>query len=418
MKDKASSDVSSCRNADGIYQSLLSGMTLLQFVKARSAYCSKHHAVGCREYNRLIQAANEIIKSGIVEVADTFRKCFPSVKYQSYNAKRRFLQLPVVMFEISAEGKGSQRLYMTEQQTGVNYVTFVSLFHELVPSDIASVGINKATLNGLCKLASMESDRKLIKYAACASRDLSVKKASETYGISNYGALRNEVEGALQKACEIRNEVMEIAAVEERAFLRTLGIDVSSSSESEPDDSSTSCEWDSESEQSDTDSENTTRGDVNSIHSPGIQGKIINPGDTVKEANCDKTLDLNSETEAFRVQDTAQQLDPDAGLNKETTQSLVFIPTDDNLALMLIENNLNWFVFVDELMLLLRQYSSSVIEQVLLDFAHNIAFMDFTKKEERLIEQSRQAYLVQSSQQVLGYQDNGVVIDSESDNPE
>lgn len=77
-----------------------------------------------------------------------------------------------------------------------------------------------------CKLASTESDKKLIKYAACAARNLSEKKASDTYGISNYGELKTEVEGALQKACEIRNEVMEIAAVEEGAFIRTRGIQV------------------------------------------------------------------------------------------------------------------------------------------------------------------------------------------------
>ena len=113
---------------------------------------------------------------------------------------------------------------MIEQQAGVSYVTFVSLFRKLIPSSSVSAGINKATLDGLCKLASTESDQKLIKYAACATKNLSVKKASHSYGISNYGVLRSEVEGALQKACEIRNEVMEIAAVEERAFLRTLGI--------------------------------------------------------------------------------------------------------------------------------------------------------------------------------------------------
>ena len=81
---------------------------------------------------------NEIISSGIADAANTFRKCFPLAKDQSHNAKRRFLQLPVVIFEISAEGKGSQSLCMIEQQTGVDYVTFVSLFHKLIPSGIVS----------------------------------------------------------------------------------------------------------------------------------------------------------------------------------------------------------------------------------------------------------------------------------------
>ena len=170
LKGKVVSDFSSCRKADGIYQSFLSGVTLSQFVKARTEYCYKFHAIGCCECKGLIQAANEIISSGIVHLANTFRKCFPSVKYQCHNAKRKFLQLPVVIFEISAEGKGSQRLLIIEQQAGVNYVTFVSFIHKLIPSSNVSVGINKETLDGLCKLATTESDQKLIKYAACASK--------------------------------------------------------------------------------------------------------------------------------------------------------------------------------------------------------------------------------------------------------
>ena len=62
-------------------------------------------------------------------------------------------------------------------------------------------------------------------------------------------------------------------------------------------------------------------------------------------------------------------------------------------------------------MVLLRQYNSPVMEQLLLDFAHNMAFMDFTAEEERLIEQSRQAYLTQSRRQALGCQDNDAVTD-------
>ena len=44
-------------------------------------------------------------------------------------------------------------------------------------------------------------------FTACAAKNLSVKKASHTYGISNYGLLRSEAEGTLQKACEIGKEV-------------------------------------------------------------------------------------------------------------------------------------------------------------------------------------------------------------------
>ena len=402
MKKEASSDIYSCRKGEGIYQSYFGGITLLQFIKARAAYCSQNHDVGCLECDLLILVAKDIIAAGVVDVAATFRKYYPSLKYKSYNAKRRFMQLPVVVFEISAQGKGSQRLVMLEQQAGVDYITFVSLFHKLIPSDNVALGLNKEILNTLCQLASSESDRKLIKYAACASRNVSAKEASGIYGISSYNRLKSEVEGALQKACEIRNEVLEIAAVEERAFLRTLGVDISSSSESEVDlEASSSCEWTSHSEEFDTEN-----GDISKRHSDG------KPFDS-------DALTLYSHTEEMTAEDTGLQLDPDTGPNKEVVPSQVFTPpSNDHLALLLWEHKLNWFAFVHKLTLLIRQYSTDLIDQVLLEFAHNIAFMDFSEEEERKVEQSRQAYLMQSRLQAPVNQDVIVVTDSESDDPD
>lgn len=121
----------------------------------------------------MVEAAGEVMSNGIVEVAATFRKCFPNTKYQCFNAKRRFLQLPVVIFERSMEGKGSQKLYMIEQQTGLDYVKLVTLFNKLIPSSKSSIGLNKDSLKALCELASTESDRNLIRYTACQSSNLS-----------------------------------------------------------------------------------------------------------------------------------------------------------------------------------------------------------------------------------------------------
>lgn len=374
---------------------------MFQFVKARAAYCLQNHAVGCRECNLLIQIAKDIIDEGVVDVADTFRKYYPKRLYKSYNAKRRFMALPVVVFEMSSQQKGSQRLVMIEQQAGVDYITFVSLFRKLIPCDNVVQGLNKEILSGLCQLASSESDRKLIKYAACTSRNISAKEASGIYGISSYNKLKCEVEGALQKACEIRNDVLELAAVKEKAFLRSLGVDISSNSESELDlDVSSSCEWTSHSDNSDTDNaEDSTKGHLD-----------------LKQIDNDTSI-LNSD-KGTTTEKTRSQLDPGAGLDKEVVPSQVFTPSHDRLALMLRENKLNWFAFVYDVGLLLKQCSSDVIDQVLLDFAHDISFMDFSEEDEREVERSRQAYLMQSQLQASGNQGGTVVTDSESDDPE
>ena len=129
--------------------------------------------------------------------------------------------------------------------------------HEFVPafprvSRVGGGGIYidrciRSVLSALCRLACSESDRKVIKYTACASRNLSAKEACSTYGISSYNQLKCEVEEALEKACEI-------TAIEEKAFLRTLGMDISSDSESEVEfEASSSCEWTSEDSHTDLD---------------------------------------------------------------------------------------------------------------------------------------------------------------------
>ena len=106
MKRKASCDVNDCHRGDGIYQSFIGGITLLQFVKARAAYCLQNHHCenGCVECDPLIRVAKDILLAGVVDVAATYRKVYPNLKYKSYNAKRRFMQLPVVIFEILGKG--------------------------------------------------------------------------------------------------------------------------------------------------------------------------------------------------------------------------------------------------------------------------------------------------------------------------
>ena len=279
---------------------------------------------------------------------------------------------------------------MIEQQAGVNYKSFVSYFHKLVPSGSALPGLNKAVLNGLCQLASSESDRKLIKYAVCTSANFSAKKASSIFGISTYTRLKCDVENALQNACEIRKEILEIAALEERGFLRTLGVDVSSSNDSEVDGEG-SCEW--------TDSDEY----------------IINNEDSMKGHSNAKQFDSinyshgGDYTEGLTGEDTGTHSDLDGSSESS-------LPGNEHLAALLRESDMNWFGFVHKLMVLIKHCKSNVFEQLLLDFGRNIPCMDFTEEEQKKIEESRLAHLMQSSPQAVDQ--DAIVTDSESDDPE
>ena len=55
---------------------------------------------------------------------------------------------------------------------------------------------------------------------------------------------------------------------------------------------------------------------------------------------------------------------------------------------------LNWFLFVEVLEQKLNSYTKAVIDQILLDFSGHIHLLKFNEREESIVEQSRQAYLL------------------------
>ena len=206
----------------------------------------------------------------------------------------------------------------------------------------------------------------------------------------------------MEKACEIRNQVLDIAAIEERAFLRTLGMDISSDSESEVDlEASSSCEWTSEDSQTDLDENHETdkeHTDPKQFSSYDLS--ICSNAEKLAEHNvAEIDLNANSTTENM----TLQGFSP---------------PGHDRLALMLGRNKLDWFASVNELTSIMKQCCTDSIDRVLSEFTQNIGHIDFNEGERRKVEQSRQAYLQQTELTSPVNQDLDVVTDSESDDPE
>ena len=87
------------------------------------------------------------------------------------------------------------------------------------------------------------------------------------------------------------------------------------------------------------------------------------------------------------------------------------IPSQEHLLFMLRANNLNWFAFVTELAMLLRNHTESVLTQALCDFSHQLSFLDLSADEEQRIERSRQAYLAREREKTA----QDTLSDDESD---
>ena len=91
------SDIRLCRLEDGLYGSLMSVVSLKDFVINCGEYCKRCHNSHCTECIVLINMASYILKEGVAKVSEVFKMQFPNKIYKSDKAVQQLLQLPVVI---------------------------------------------------------------------------------------------------------------------------------------------------------------------------------------------------------------------------------------------------------------------------------------------------------------------------------
>jgi hypothetical protein len=299
-------------------------------------------------------------------------------------------------------------LWSKEMLRNMTYFTEKFLQSLVVNKYATSINseLTKETLASLCELASTEKDKCLIKYVACtANSQLSKEQARKKYGVSNLTELTSKVHDALAKAEEIQETVYKLARLEEKCFLENLGIVESDTSEDS--DSSDNKGEDNFSRISSSDDEMDIEwtDNENTVHRNQMEYTAENHSDKNTEACAVKRIPVRA--------DKGPQVHPDELMKNRPVVSPV--PSVEHLLFLLRSVQLNWFSFVEELKLLLNAYSSEVLNQALIDSAHQLPFTYVSHGEEVLIEQSRQAFLMIEREKEP---DDDIVSESESDDPE
>ena len=440
-----------------VYLSSINDLTLNEFVVVRKLFCKLHHRdtkpLQCSRCYPLICLSERICNEGICELSSLYRALFPTVKYQSDKAVRKLMQLPVAIFKLELSGPGSQRLYVSEMRATVDYDAFCRVCQMVFSSETLKrkeEGLSKEALDVLCQLAMSESDRCLIKYSVSKSQGLSAKEAKKKYGFSDLHRKEDMIMKAAEQSQAIREAVMKLASVKNKATLRSLGHELpDSSSDSEDSDieqlvSESDMPLNEIPKQSD-EHENTSKSNATEdvlcssdlfecnaeICDPKFDSSINNSSRTENclQETCDFYCDSDSSVAMMGAcsgceltkgteclgQRLISAIDPDT-ISKQKEDCMIVNPTPtmQHMLLMLRSNELNWFSFVEELRMLLQEFTTEALNEVLLDFAHYLSSSDINKNEERLIEQSRQAYL----ERVMEEENSDIESDPESDNPD
>ena len=80
------SDLSKCTRGNGMYVSMMTSVSLQEYITYRTEFCARFHKKNCMECPALTNIASQILPKGIVKVSEVFKMQFPSSKYQSEKA--------------------------------------------------------------------------------------------------------------------------------------------------------------------------------------------------------------------------------------------------------------------------------------------------------------------------------------------
>jgi hypothetical protein len=130
------------------------------------------------------------------------------------------MQIPVVILQMKLGNACSQKLYVVENVADFNAENFRVLAQTLLPKPSPDSGITKATLRDLCKLATTESDRLLIKYACCKGQNVSSNTASSLYGFSNFQEEESRIMNAVDEINELHEAVNALAEIDDKVLLQ------------------------------------------------------------------------------------------------------------------------------------------------------------------------------------------------------
>ena len=338
--------------------SALGGFTLESYVATKEKICISEHTQPCKLCTGLLTVAKRIADDGYIRLTEAFSISSPGVKYKSTFAKRKLLQMPLAAIRIKE--KDNLAVFLLPRESNLELaLSLLSRLDSELDVFCKEHAKNSSVISMKSVLLAAESDaeRERITYAVAAASGESNTKLRSIYGFEDIQRRKQRVENALREAREIRQAVDSIANIQEKAVLSSFGIQVDS------DDSD-------EDEESESDTENEE-------------------GNNNRESHEDDRVNGTNEESAVVI-DIAHQFP----LNNQITDTGSVYQNSHELMDLLRACELNWFLFVEVLKQKLNSYTKAVIDQILLDFSGQLHLPKLNEREESIVEQSRQAYLL------------------------
>ena len=112
------------KQANNVYVSLFSGLSLCDYIQARGMDCEETHMQPCSKCHKVLSVALQVLNEGYMLLSSAFKQAFPDQTYKSDIAISRLLQMPLASIRIGAPESGRAKWFLIEHIEGVDYTKF------------------------------------------------------------------------------------------------------------------------------------------------------------------------------------------------------------------------------------------------------------------------------------------------------
>jgi hypothetical protein len=344
--------------------------------KLKSAFqCSMEHDQPCEVCQKIIHSPIAKGNNAAVNISQPSRVM---KNYSSTHAKRKFLRMPLANISVQV-GPNQFTNFLIIKDT--NYALMKSVLQRMHEKKSLETSLTKDCIKSLMKSCNSDPERERLRYAVSEASGLSKRGLRKQFGFEKSETRKERVEHALKRQEEIRESVYKLASIKEKAVLLSLGVEVSNSD--------TEDEEISESESEDESFSNTEKDpDDQNVKEVFLANDTSNEGFSTQN-ECQGT-ERNKDHDEHCYRDKYE-----LPLSKEHTATGDISMNTHQLLELLKVCRLNWLAFVESLKAEIASLTEEAMDQLLLDFASQLPFLNLHPDEEKVIEQSRQLYLQQ-----------------------
>ena len=186
----------------------------------------------------LITVGKVILEKGYCIMSEAFRQLSPGIIYSAEHARKKFLQKPLVAIRVGDPAKGKSFSILMEKVFGMDYSKIGLILNGCVLSQSAMKGgtLENSVVKMLPNISRSDRERKCLKYTILKSSGMTPMAVWQICGFEKMSICAEEVEETPAKVQQIHEAISELASIEDKALLQSLGLsELDSSSEEESD---------------------------------------------------------------------------------------------------------------------------------------------------------------------------------------